>query len=342
MKSYEEALCEIYAKADEQQRQINRRKTRFHAACAMKQKSVLILLVVALLAGSVGTIKVFGVLGPDTIPTEPPTSATEPTGPATDETKPVQERRPILGYLDDYACAKMPSDTLYYYETYGTSEKEQVVLDVPVYKEADILFSNGGLGFSLWWHDALREGEVDAPRLRRVFFSVPTNALRVRTDGTAYAFWDTDTGYRLYMFVNPEHKMFTGWPIVINKAKIPTLKDFQDIKIGDPLKKVDAIDGVAGLNEYYLVTLAEWTEKIWNKARDRYGPLYSYHYCKDGILRIEYEEDAALEGLNFVVSKITLYEDFMLENYAYPESWIGDKMPIINQKIMDIDLPVQG
>ena len=312
----------------------------------MNRKIVLLLLVVALLTASIGAVYALGLPKDDSValadPTEPATepdeSETEPTDPATDETKPVQELRPVLGHLDGYAFSKVPSETLYYYEQYGTSDKEQVVLDVPVYKEADILF-NMDLGFTSWWRDSMRTCSTTIPRLKIAFYVAPTNALRVRSDGTAYAFWDTDTGYRLYLFVNPEQKMFTGWPIVINKAKIPTLKDFQDIKIGDPLKKVDAIDGVAGLNEHMV---AGRTVEIWNKILKSRGPLYSYHYCKDGILRIEYEEDAALEGLNFVVSKITLYKDFMLENYAYPEEWIGDEMPIINQKIMDIDLPVQG
>jgi len=255
----------------------------------------------------------------------------------------------MIGYLDDFAYAKVPKDTLYYYEKYGTSEKEQVVLDVPVYKEHDLLFNMEGLGFASWWLNAIRRNNSYFPTLKRVLYRAPTNALRIREDGTAYAIWDTDTGYRLYLFYNPSLEMFSGWPIVINKTKMTTLEDFKDIKTGDPLKKVDAIDGVAGLNEYLVVTHHKYTEERWYKNRDRTGPLYSYHYCKDGgILRIEYEEDAALEGLNFVVSKITLYEDFVVDNYTYPTSnprddWslFWDLMPHFNQKIMDIDLPVQ-
>jgi len=308
----------------------------------MKRKIVLLLLVAALLAASVGIGYAIGAPEPfsgktaATVPEEPVTEPTTPeTIPSTEATKPVQHI--VLPSTPEEAWklfADKPNDVRYYYALYGTFEETKEELKVPVYNEQSICYNTGSMNFTLWWRNSFRTSNANYPQVRSLLTLAPTTALRVRADNTGYAVYDTDTGYRLYLFLDPKENIITGWPMVINKTKaLPARKDFQDIQIGDPIEKVRQIDGVTAPYERQIFDFFNMTKPIpYTETFKKQGPLATYHYCKDGILRIEYADDPAQEGLNFIVAGFTFYEDFVVENYD------GAK---VNQKILDIDLPVK-
>ena len=300
----------------------------------MTRKGLLLLLVVALLVTSAGSVYVFSLSEPSaanaanstlqtTIPT---TGATTPT---TEAAKTPQHYRDISG---------IPLSSFLYFladynERYGTSELCSKPLDIPVYYAEDLLYRWTNV-WSLHWPAVGRWIYVNHyPSTKGLFSEYPTNALRVRVDGSSYAVYDTETGYRLYIFMDPEKNMIDGWPIVMNKAQVPMLSDFEDIQIGDSIDKVQAVDGVAKIYEDYerrLPGIQSDPVAACKRLMESGDLIYSYHYCRDGILRIEYDNDPTQDGLALIVYNIIIYKDFMVEDYDGT---------MVNQKICDIDLP---
>ena len=158
-----------------------------------------------------------------------------------------------------------------------------------------------------------------------ILAAFPTNALRVRADGSSYAIYDTDTGYRFYLFFESEVPVTAGFPVVIKEML--QYSDFEDIDIGDSIADVEAIDDVTSL---YMKTILE----VWETSPEgaasiaEYGhPCTTIHYLKDGILKIEYTMPS--EGV-LIVSNIIFDKDFNIKS--------ADGT-IVSHKIDDIDLP---
>lgn len=198
---------------------------------------------------------------------------------------------------------------------------------IPVYTEEKLLFETNGMYYlnrDASFYYGLSSLPNDASAILAAY---PTAALRVRSDQSSYAVYDTDQGNRFFLFFNDgEISTTIGFPIVINK--LLSYSDFEDIAVGDTIDAVAAIDNVA---ELYKKTFFE----VWQldyagaKSLSEIGhPCVTVHYLKDGILKIEYE---MLEDQSLVVSKVIFNEDFKIENAR------GE---MVNHKIEDIDLPV--
>lgn len=215
---------------------------------------------------------------------------------------------------------------------YGTPQKVKTQLDIPVYYEEELLF-NVNSGFTLnrdaSFYNNLNSLPNDAGAILATY---PTNAIRIRTDGTTYAVYDTDTGYRLYVFfesLGPDTTIgvTTGFPVVIKDML--SYRDFVGLNIGDDISKVEAIDEVATLHKKMLLDVWEQDYKGAAFFAEEGHPCTSIHYLTDGILKIEYR---MLEDRSLVIADMIYNKDYQITN-ALEQA--------VNHKIEDVDLPIE-
>ena len=210
----------------------------------------------------------------------------------------------------------------------STSESQEILesLDVPVYNEGVLMHSFYAIDFG--WDSSFFKNFSGMARTLEICLKVyPTIAVRERADDLAYVVYDTDTGYRVYRFYisSSKYSRATGFVIVINKEKILSYNDFKDIKVGDSILAVEAIDSVATLHKKARGDM----EPIEVENYAKMGmPWTTVHYLTDGILKINYTSPE--QGV-FLVSEI-IYD----ENYNIT----GQDGIVVNYKIEDIDLPV--
>ena len=215
------------------------------------------------------------------------------------------------------------------FDSTDTTEETLEALNVPVYSENDILIDIEFDGALELGEDAssFKNFSGMARTLYRRLQRHPTEAVREREDGLYYIVYDTDTGYRAYRFYTGGIKkgIATGFVIVIDKQQILSYSDFKNIKVGDSILAVEAIDSVATLHKKKRGLI----EPNLVEALARYGiPWTTVHYLTDGILKINYTSPE--QGV-FLVSEI-IYD----ENYNIT----GMDGIVVNHKIEDIDLPV--
>lgn len=217
--------------------------------------------------------------------------------------------------------------------TIGTPETSDILLDIPVYSETKLLVESYGLENG---HGEMFDPCIDASYWKslgkrkaanyaeEIFHFFPTNAIRVRTDGSSYAVYDTDTAYRFYLFFDSYEPRTVGFPVLVKKGGVLlSHSDFKDVQVGDSIEKVEAIDSLTALYKRCLTS-----PKNHHGANVFVDPYASIHYLKDGILKIEYSFPETGE---IIVSKIAFDNNFHIENA---------KGEMINHKIKDIDLPV--
>ena len=271
-----------------------------------------------------------------TLTTVPTTSTTAPTVPPTTEPTKTPLHRQDFDVLNpdpevreeakkkfQEAAAKAKSnlDTLISSPTAADAH-----LDILVYYEEDLLRGASVPGLTTDASYLLtRPGEWDNHATSALVF-FPTNALRIREDGTAYIVYDTDTGYRFYYFLT-DYYDFMGYPVVINKSKMLSYADFKDIQLGDSIEKVETIDSITTFHKSILESIdniSVYFKNVTNAGR----PPVSIHYLKDGILRIEY---TLSEEEKIIVANTIFYEDFAIKT-------VDGK--VTSHKIKNIDLPV--
>ena len=215
-------------------------------------------------------------------------------------------------------------------DKYGTHQNSKTELNVPVYYEEELLFRLDS-GYTLnrdasfHYNTNICFNEASA-----VFARYPTDAIRVRGDGTVYAVYDTDTGYRLYVFFesmaeDSTYGVTLGFPVVI--SNILSYQDFANLRIGDDISKVEDIDGVATLHKKLLLDVWKLDFKGAEGLAASGHPCTSIHYLSDGILKIEYQ---MLEDRSLVISDIIYNEDYLITDA------IGR---VIDHRIESADLP---
>lgn len=212
------------------------------------------------------------------------------------------------------------------------SISEQETLEVPVYGEYDLILNACLGGFYLGMDFADRENlNCAETATSNVLYTYPDPAIRERDEDSVYLMYDTDTGYRLYLFLSDAiNGMWTpaGLPLVVKEMH--SYADFAGIEVGDSIEEVEAIDSIASMNKYQNHVVHDLNKTAYDN-RIAYGtPVNSIHYLTDGILKIEYE---MLDNGDIVVYRIIYSEDYIL-----PDS-LGRP---VNFKVLDADLPAQG
>lgn len=209
------------------------------------------------------------------------------------------------------------------------AESDKRALNIPVYYEEDLLFKTDGKFYLNRDFCFYENQNAHMTYTGGIMEAYPDPAIREREYGSLYFIYDTDTGYRLFLFFTYENDLQDpiGFPVVIKE--LLSYNDFSGLKIGDPIEDVEAIDSVATLHKKLIID-------VWNldpvgaagHAKDGY-PCTSIHYLSDGILKIEYE---MLEGQKLVISNMVFNENYVLENARGKD---------INYKINEIDLPTR-
>lgn len=243
------------------------------------------------------------------------------------------------GIVAAYACGVFSRQELSWFnnpwESFSTilaKEEKQINenisdADIPVYYEEELLF-NTNEKYYLTRDACFYEGT--SARMNdsgAIMASYPTSAIRHRDDDSVYTIYDTDTGYRLYLFFSSENEYVTpvGFPLVV-KEKL-SYADFSELKNGDSIEQVEKIDSVAGLHKKELTDVFNANTKGAEGFAEMGYPYTSIHYLTDGILKIEY---TVLEDKYIVISDMEFNKDYQL---------ISANGKTVNYKITDIDLP---
>ena len=159
----------------------------------------------------------------------------------------------------------------------------------------------------------------------------PDAAQRQKGDYSGYVIYETENGYRLYVFYNRIYSdssriYLVGFPVLVNE--LHSYSEFSGLSIGDPIDKAAEIDPLAGRLKEKLTERGSTAE--WFHSRIEWGtPVAGIHYLSDGILLIEYDmnDDGVIYIINMdysedytLVSKSTTGEihDYLIDYYIFP------------------------
>lgn len=223
-----------------------------------------------------------------------------------------------------------------------TAVKGNKKLDIPVYYDYDLLMTSG-----YYIHIANDYGPFNRGNTLDsigILIRYPTNAVRMRDDGSVYFVYESESGERVYIFLDDSNEYFAprGTAVVIGD-KIFSYSDFADLKVGDTIKKVSEIDPLMELYRRKLIGIEDTDDRysflIYRSLFEQNRFLSSIHYLTDGILKIEYtagesdDENALVTADDIIIYNIEYSEDYILNDF-----W---EEPV-NYRILDIDLPKQS
>ena len=209
------------------------------------------------------------------------------------------------------------------------TDPSKAVDEIPVYREEELLFHTDGL-FYLGQRNRLgKKYTAKKNGTDLILERYPTTAIREKKNGTKYLMYDTDTGYRLYLFLDKKNDYATPVyaPIVIGE-EVLSYEDFQGLKRGDTIADVIEIDPVAGL------VYKEATEvlKLDGHGFRKFGethPITSVHYLQEGILEISYTQYMKASTVEPRIENMNLYDhDHMIVSHR-----------AVDCQIEEIDLP---
>lgn len=210
-------------------------------------------------------------------------------------------------------------------KTNASDEKKR--FNIPVYSETELLFETNGLFYlgrdaGFYYGTNAMQNEAGA-----ILATYPTSAIRLNDNGHVYTIYETDSGYRLFLFFdkNNNYSIPIGFPVVIKN--VLSFSDFSSLDVGDPIEVVEKIDPVATLHKQIITDVWKLEVKGATYFAEQGYPCTSIHYLKDGLLKIEYN---MLDNGTLVVSRIELNEGYILTDV------LGNE---IDYTIDEIDLP---
>lgn len=210
----------------------------------------------------------------------------------------------------------------------NTPEPKFEKLDIPVYPDDKLLLNNFIVQIG---EDACQFSRfAEFPnKLDYVYELYPTKALRKASTGEEYLIYESQSGYREYVFLKHWEEsgltVTNGFPIVV--GELLPYKAFEQLKVGDTIESVGKIDPVAELYRQKMIEVHGYVPEGAASSAARGYPITSIHYLSDGLLKIEYE---MLEDSSLVISKMVYSPDYTLKHT------VGE---VINYRIEPIDLP---
>ena len=213
-------------------------------------------------------------------------------------------------------------------EPASTPESKFEKLDIPVYPDDKLLLNNFIVQIG---EDACQFSRfAEFPnKLDYVYELYPTKALRKASTGEEYLIYESQSGYREYVFLKHWEEsgltVTNGFPIVV--GELLPYKAFEQLKVGDTIESVGKIDPVAELYRRKMIEVHGYVPESAASSAARGYPITSIHYLSDGLLKIEYE---MLEDSSLVISKMVYSPDYTLKHT------VGE---VINYRIEPIDLP---
>ena len=222
----------------------------------------------------------------------------------------------------DTTLAETDSDSI------GISDPAIKKLDIPVYPDDKLLLNNFIVQIG---EDACQFSRfAEFPnKLDYVYELYPTKALRKASTGEEYLIYESQSGYREYVFLKHWEEsgltVTNGFPIVV--GELLPYKAFEQLKVGDTIESVGKIDPVAELYKQKMIEVHGYVPESAASSAARGYPITSIHYLSDGLLKIEYE---MLEDGSLVISNMVYSPDYTLKHT------VGE---VINYRIEPIDLP---
>ena len=217
--------------------------------------------------------------------------------------------------------------------------KDNKQLDIPVYYDDDLLIKSGEyIHIAIDYGPANRTNFMDSMSLLRDY---PTEAVRIRDDGSIYFVYESESGKRVYIFLDEsnEYAAPRGTAVVIGDELLSS-SDFVDLKVGDTIKDVAEIDPLMELYRRKIIGIEGTDDRysfiIFRNLFDQKRLFASIHYLTDGILKIEYtagetdDETSLVTADDIIIYDIEYSEDYVLNDY-----WDEP----VNYRIYDIDLP---
>ena len=142
-----------------------------------------------------------------------------------------------------------------------------------------------------------------------------------------YVMYMTEKGARYYLFYDKNGYPY-GYPVYLTAWH--ERREFEGLKAGDPIEKVERIDPTASVYRSYFRTFEqvegntaeEKNEKLWDLNQLYFSyPLAGVHYLKDGLLEIRYEFD---DDGRYVVKSLYYDPDYRgivpeLELFVWPD-----------------------
>ena len=204
-------------------------------------------------------------------------------------------------------------------------------LDVPVYPDEQLFMVNSiaELGFDA---SSCYDAMLIRNTLKNLLEEYPTGAIRKASTGEEYLIYESESGYREYVFLELQpngNNITKGYPLVI--GEVHSFKDYEHLNKGDTIDDVAKVDDVAALYKRRFIEF----DLILPYPNSGYvsGKRFvsTIHYLTDGILKIKY---SLLEDGTFVIADIIHSPDYTL---IY-EDW--DAWDVVtNYRIEPIDLP---
>lgn len=140
----------------------------------------------------------------------------------------------------------------------------------------------------------------------------PTEQRGKSDKGLEYLIYELGDGYRAYIlygdFFVPGTQTQKGFGFIVG-SELHSHKEFEALKIGDPIENVESIDIIA--QTYRESFTNGWVPEMAARSAESGYPLTSIHYLSDGILKIEYEMQ---KDKSLVISNIVYAPDYVLVN----------------------------
>lgn len=181
-------------------------------------------------------------------------------------------------------------------------------------KAPDLVHSKDFKGFWGRLRDSSRTDNFNSlpHNIETILQEYPTEQRGKSDIGLEYLIYELGNGYRAYLlygdFVVPGIQTQKGFGIIAGR-ELHSHKDFETLKIGDPIENVEKIDIIAQTYREAF-TYAFVPEMAASTAEYGY-PIASIHYLSDGILKIEYEMK---DDRSLVISNIVYAPDYVLVN----------------------------
>ncbi len=199
--------------------------------------------------------------------------------------------------------------------------------NVPIYDEYSLFFDTNALYTLGRDSGIMANAGINITHTGDILQAYPTDSIRERTDGSVYFVYDSDTSFRLFLLFTRENDLMSpvGYPIVV--GKVHSSEDFSQLKKGDSIDLVEAIDDVTRLYKKQYIEIWDLDSTRVKSQIEHGWPPTTIHYLKEGILKIEYTMNE--EG------KLVIYDMEYHDDYKMIDK-VGRT---IEYEIMDLDLP---
>ena len=259
--------------------------------------------------------------GPTASPTQ--TAATPSESPSAEPTasaEPTKQQEPLEVDEDSYNHVTGWVDGVVenYKEVIEENEESDLTkeIEIPLYDDRELLEGwRDGMGYANYIcftpgldSGTFRHSSVSTSHLTEELLAIfPSNAWRDMGDGRKYLMYDTDKGARVFLFFDDSNDYFhyLGFPVIMTEKL--SYADMKEIKLGDTMDDVIAIDSSA----HYIKDCLNYAADTWIKRMKELGcPTTTVHLLTDGVMKITYERTGEKDNYVYTITDIEYHQNF--------------------------------